>query len=141
MSLAASSLIYGKPIAHMGPRVKSVQVLDDDLMGQRVHINFLEESVGAKGLYLQAAQVCPEWSQSKYMGCGKVQLITESESVEAIVTLSSSSYMSPSMAILLTPIKALEKPIIQVSYCQGDYPLMTVYNDVGAPLLPFVYNV
>lgn len=31
--------------------------------------------------------------------------------------------------------------VIRVSYAQGDYPLMSVYNSIGAPLVPFIADV
>jgi sialate O-acetylesterase len=135
MSLAASSLIYNKAVPHMGPRIASVTVSDDDTAGKRVHVTFAEESCGANGIYLQAPQACPEWSAAKSLGCGKVLLVFEGG-----VTVESSVSVSSKVSIDIVPLTKVTADPVQLSYCYGDYPLMTVYNDVGAPLLPFVYT-
>jgi sialate O-acetylesterase len=134
MSLAASSLIYGAPVAHMGPRVESAGVIPDAVLGYRVQVTFTSDS--SEGLHLEAAQVCPESSAVLQMGCGRVQLVLNAgHSVVADV------FVTGANTIELVPQSHLAMAPKQISYCQGDYPLMTVYNGIGAPLLPFVRDL
>ncbi len=139
MSLAASTLIYENVQPHMGPRISSISVIDDETTGYRVRVSFNPESIGESsmfsGLNLQAAQVCPEWSAAINGGCAGAKIFTKTDSTDAYAEISSSSTVD------FVPVVALGTAPIQLSYCQGDYPLMTVYNGVGAPLLPFIRDL
>jgi hypothetical protein len=134
MSMAASSLMYGKTLPHMGPRIKAVEQTSTSPVTYRV--TFTEESCG-DGVHLEAAQICPDWSAAVNGGCGEVLLLGgDGSSSKATVSVSGL------FSVDITDISsALSAPVAQISYCQGDYPLMTVYNSVGAPLLPFVYTL
>lgn len=131
MSLAASSLMYGVTVPHMGPRVQSTEVVPDAQLGYLVQLTFTTES--SVGLHLEAPQKCPETSAALEMGCGQVLLVLDAaQSVVADVKITASNKAE------LVPHTPLSKAPIQISYCQGDYPLLTIYNGVGVPLLPFV---
>lgn len=138
MALAASSILYDEPLPHSGPWIESFEVVEikRGLFGLRLKFNPF--SCGSTGLYLQAAQECPDASEKQNGGCGKVLLkYNFGHEEEATISLSSSTSIdiTPKHSPLL-----LSKPI-GVSYGQGDYPLMSVYNAVGAPLIPFVLSI
>jgi sialate O-acetylesterase len=130
MSYAASGLMYGKPFPHRGPIVQSVNVVSDATYGYRVEISF--SSGTADGLRLQEAQLCPDWSQVLTAGCGYPELLTSSSSVRSTVSLGGAN------SIVVTPNSFLSSRPVSIYYGQGDYPMMTVYNGIGAPLLPFI---
>jgi hypothetical protein len=135
MSLAASSLMYGLNVPYAGPIVDSLKVVSDEVTGYKVHMSFTKESCGS-GIYLQAAQLCPETSVAVSGGCGYVELSHSTYKVIANVYLAQDE-----CSVDIIPTAYLNEFPEQLSYCIGDYPLMTVYNDVGAPLLPFVYDL
>ena len=71
-------------------------------------------------------------------GCGLV-LFTydDGHTEEADITLVNHTTIE---IVALKDTRFRSKPI-GVSYGQGDYPLMTVYNSMGAPLIPFVVSL
>jgi sialate O-acetylesterase len=131
LALAASSLIYGAPdIPYLGPLVESVTAVDNSDFGWTVRVTFTPASCG-QGLRLQAAQECPADVYATPGGCGKILLAD----VEAIATVSGSN------SIDFIPTEKMTVKPTSLSYCLGDYPLMTVYNSFGIPTIPFYVDV
>ena len=136
LALAAATLIYGKSASSNpfeGPKIQLVKVVD-----RGVALVFSFESCGEGGLRLQSPQLCPPASQAQVGGCGPIELVYDDGStVLAVVTITSKNeaVLSPS-----TVVSSGRRPV-RINYGLGDYPLMTIYNSLGTPLLPFTMAV
>lgn len=136
LALAASSLIYGAAdVPYLGPLVESVTAFQDPTYGWSVRVTFSTSSCG-EGVHLQAPQQCPACSAEDNGGCGDILLEYPSVGQVKVITTVSSAY-----SVDFVPSrKMLQKPL-NLYYCLGDYPLMTIYNSIGAPLIPFAVPV
>lgn len=131
MALAGSSIFYGATnVPYTGPFVESYETFVDPIMGNSVRVT-LNASTCGDGCKILPAQECAEVSQKKFQGCGEILLhYGPRGSVTAVATM-----QSPNV-VLFTPTSPLNKDITSLTYCLGDYPLMTVYNSLDIPLVP-----
>lgn len=133
LSLAASSVIYGNVVPHLGPMVAEVLPVQGPA-GSGLRLNFDEFSCG-EGIHLEAVQECPRPEV-----CGEVLLqypkkLDRSEWVQATVEV------VDRCAVAFFPIDARSEQVLALSYGWNDYPLMSIYNSLGAPLIPVLVTV
>jgi sialate O-acetylesterase len=139
VGLAASTLIYTIPQPHEGPVIERIEILQDTTAPEGssfswyVRLHFDAFSCGEEGVQLQSAQVCPGPSM-----CAGMYLVYSDPQriVEAQITVSGKSTVD------LSPVIPQGASIpVQLSYGQADYPMMTIYNSIGVPLLPFIKTI
>jgi hypothetical protein len=136
VALAAASLIYNNPEPHMGPILETFYV---NKLSNSITLKFTASSCGVNGLQLHTPQECPRKEI-----CGYTSLVfSRFEDRNRIFREISASIKVFSNAIEILPKKALGFgfDLKQVKYGQNDYPMMTVYNSLGVPLLPFILDV
>lgn len=123
--------------------IDTIEMFLDVTYGYSIRISFTIQSIGSKGLYLQLPQSCP-----KLKLCGNIELIYNQPDDDhiiikkirklAIITLLNSN----TIEIKPKEYQDIHTMVpIQFSYAQGDYPLITVYNSDGIPLLPIVIDL
>jgi len=132
MALAGSSVFYGaQGVPFTGPMVESYETFVHPEMGKSVRLTFTQSTCG-DGCKIMPAQDCADVSKEKKQGCGEILLNTNRRAVLTIATMESAN------VVIFTPVEPLFGDISSLSYCQGDYPLMTVYNSLDVPLVPIV---
>jgi sialate O-acetylesterase len=129
MALAGSSVFYGANVPFTGPMVESYERFVDPVMGNSVRV-VLNAATCGEGCKILPAQECAAVSQSKSQGCGEILLQYKMGSVLAVATMESVN------VVVFTPTAQLQNDITGLSYCQGDYPLLTVYSSFDVPLVP-----
>lgn len=136
LALAASSLIYGSTdVAYLGPIVTSVTAFEDAIYGWSVRIAF-DESSCAEGLHLEAPQKCPDCSAENEGGCGEV-LLEYSTQKQTKIQVRVNVVISGQFTVDFIPLVKVDNKPLNLLYCLGDYPLMTIYNSFGIPVMPF----
>jgi len=139
LALAATSSIYGaNPIPpFLGPFNPVVSVNMDSTFGYSLSVTFDDASVGS-GLTLQSPQVCPEWSEAVSGGCGYIYLVYPSPNPDSRKLVNASVELVSYNTVRFVPTSTVDSNVapVEIQYCLGDYPLMTIYNSYGIPLLP-----
>jgi sialate O-acetylesterase len=136
VALAADSLLYNNHVPHMGPLLETFHVNESS---NSITLKFTDNSCGVNGLQLHTPQECPRkeicgfTSLVFYRFEGRNRLYRE---IPASITVLSN-------AIQISPKEAPDFgfDLKQVKYGQNDYPMMTIYNSLGVPLLPFILDV
>ena len=140
LALASSSLIYGagSSIPHMGPLVRNVTSFEHPVFGYSARVTFDEESCGDSGLHLSEPQECPSYSAAKDGGCGFIQLEYSASSItrKTQAVLATVAVTAPNVVEFVPNEAMFSSKALNVLYCLGDYPLMTIYNSIDIPLLP-----
>jgi sialate O-acetylesterase len=141
LAMAASSLVYNTTTQHMGPVVLQAFSSSTNPMGLSARISFSPESCGPSGLYLKAAQVCPDSGNPDVSICGVVNIIYSkiADGSESAVSAKLEIFNSTSVDVVPMKIMSdLDYKITRIEYCLGDYPLMTIYNSYDVPLIPSI---
>jgi hypothetical protein len=124
LSLAAGTALYDTEVPHMGPVPLSGQALTDGTNG--AFIKFESNSLG-EGLKIQDAQECPDTTV-----CGYHYLIYPT----AGKVLVGSMKIDGNVLNMYPETDQTEKPT-GIEYGYSDYPMLTIYNSLSVPLLPF----
>lgn len=138
LALAASTLIYGKPadeVPFAGPMIESIHAVPPSSASDSsysVSVTFTSTSCGPNGVHLQPAQVCPPASQAQVGGCGPVELVYDG----GLAVLASVTVTGPYSVSFAPTVPTIGIPV-KLNYGLGDYPLMTIYNSLDVPLMPF----
>ena len=142
--LAATSTVYQTHMPYLGPILDRTQLFRDPYFGWSARFFFTEESCGSS-LSLRAPQHCPRHDTEV---CGHVFLLYRNEIGTAgasspLRKVLSSVRLAGPTSIEVIPTKDLGADAVPVklSYCQGDYPLLTIYNSLGIPLMPLVLDI
>lgn len=150
--LAATSVVYQTYMPYLGPILDRTQLFRDPDYGWSARFFFTEESCGSAGLSLRAPQHCPRHdTAAEEEGCGHVFLLyqyrnhlrTAGASSPGERRVLSSVRLAGPTSIEVTPTKDPGADVVpmKLSYGQGDYPLLTVYNSLGFPLMPLVIDI
>ena len=127
LSLAIDKLLYNKDRdnAHMGPvvDVDAVKLLEDG-----VSVQFRGDTIG-DGLHLEEPQVCP-----KEELCGHAVLSFNDAGEDVVID---DIVVSANNTIELRKEGVDGTKVSGISYCWGDFPLLTVFSSYGVPAPPF----
>jgi len=135
LALAASSLFYGNPPQpFLGPLPTSIVAVTSAAAGFVVRVTFDPFSCAGDhgGLQLKEAQKCPDEVVPNI--CGWPFLVdAQGLAVKATAVLGGAD----TFTVDFVPSSVMIHEPTSILYGQNDYPMLTVYNGLGIPLLPF----